>query len=204
MVSMVASEFTTVFDRPLNDVGDEANRDVNGLSLAQYTKRYEIEMSKAMLITLVAFSIPAPVDQVHLRVNEVVTRLPTVALWLLLSGNALSALLALVITVCALKSASADVLQVQLRLSSAGLAAQLFSPESAEQSAREDFDLFHQRGVAQEELEDTARVRIRRSPFGGAKFVTLPSNGHDTDDRYQKQGSISDTSVQRLLSRQTV
>ncbi|KAJ4404401.1 hypothetical protein N0V91_005922 [Didymella pomorum] len=161
-------------------------------------------MSKAMLITLVAFSIPAPVDQVHIRANEVVTRLPAVALWLLLSGNALSALLALVITVCALKSASADVLQVQLRLSSAGLAAQLFSPESAEQSAREDFDLFHQRGVAQEELEDTAQVRIRRSPFGGAKFVTLPSNGQDTDDRYQKQGSISETSVQRLLSRQTV
>ncbi|KAJ4382582.1 hypothetical protein N0V86_001804 [Didymella sp. IMI 355093] len=106
MVSMVASEFVGEMTGPLGIMFDEVNRDVKSLTLTQYTKRYEIEMSKAMLTTLVAFSVPAPVDRILLRVNEVITRLPAVALWLLLSGNALFALLAVAITVFALKSAS--------------------------------------------------------------------------------------------------
>jgi hypothetical protein len=208
MVSMIASEFVNEMTGPLGNVLDEVNRDVKSLTLAQYTKRYEIEMSKAMLTTLVAFSVPAPVDRILLRVNDVITRLPAVALWLLLSGNALFALLAVVITVCALKSASVDVHQVHLRLSSAGLAAQLFSPESAEQTAKEDSDLFHQRdleGDSEETLlEGTARVQIHGSTLGGAKFVTISTNGPDSEDQQQRQSLSTGVSMERSLSRQTL
>lgn len=160
-------------------------------------------MSNALLVPLIVHSVPAPVSQVQLRENKVVTRRPALALWLLTSGNALFALLAFFIAIYAFRSASTDADQVQLRLGSAGLAAQMFGTETAEQAARDDFDLFHKRDLDDEEDESTSVVEVRNTFQGRAKFVTL-SSGRDLVDQQQKQRMFTDVSIQRLLNRRTL
>lgn len=109
MVSMIASEYAVELHNPLNKVWEDVNRDVKSITLEQLTKRYEIEMSKAMLISLVVNSVDVPADLVQMKRHEIVTRLPALALWLLVTGNSLFALLAITIAICAIKSASTEV-----------------------------------------------------------------------------------------------
>lgn len=95
----------------------------------------------------------------------------------MVAGNALFALLAIALQVCALKLASAEVHQVQLRLSPAGLAVQLFETRAAEQAARDNFDLLHRRDVDDEEHGAMSIVEIGNTPLGGAEFVALSTAG---------------------------
>jgi len=157
----------------LNQAYDEVNRDIGSHTPDQFRKRYEIEMSKALLTTLGAFSIPVPVDQVQLRRNELVTRLPALALWMLFIGNALFAFLAVVITIYAFRSGSAEVHQCQIRLSFAGLASQLFSPDTAQQTAKNDFDLFHKRHSEDDTSTPDSAIEVHSSLSGGAMFVLV-------------------------------
>jgi hypothetical protein len=106
-----------------------------------------------------------------------VTRLAALALWAVVAGNALFALLAIALRVCALNLASAEVHQVQLRLSPAGLAVQLFETRAAEQAARDNFDLLHRRDVDDEEHGAMSIVEIGNTPLGGAEFVALSTAG---------------------------
>jgi hypothetical protein len=173
IVSAVASDFVAELTDILNRVYEEVSRNVVPQTPAQFKTNYEMEMSKGLLATLGAFSIPVPVDQVQLKRNELVTRLPALALWLLIIGNALFAFLAIAITIYALKSGSNEVQQCQLRLSSAGLASQLFSPDTARQPARNEFDLFHERDPEEDTSAPTPIVEIHSSLPGGAMFVVV-------------------------------
>ena len=80
IVSSVATEFITDFNVALEKVYKTIGDNVPSLTTEQFTKRYEIEMSKAMLIALAANTIPVPVQEVQLRRSAVVTRLPALAL----------------------------------------------------------------------------------------------------------------------------
>jgi hypothetical protein len=106
-----------------------------------------------------------------------VTRLAALALWAVVAGNALFALLAIALRVCALNLASAEVHQVQLRLSPAGLAVQLFETRAAEQAARDNFDLLHRRDVDDEEHGAMPIVEIGNTPLGGAELLHCPRPG---------------------------
>lgn len=207
IVSTMGTSFGGVFVGLLTKVFGEVNRDRNNHTPAQFTKNYELEISKALISNLIAHSIAVPVDLVQLRRNEVNTRLPASALWLLVTANVLFVLLAIVIAVCAVKSASFEVQQAQLRLSSAGLAAQLFSPETAQRAATNDFDLFHKVGVDEVDLEEMeSTVEIRGSVLAGAEFC-VHSTGQEAQKAFTGQlgeHCMIDQPVQRLLNRRTL
>jgi hypothetical protein len=212
IVSMPSGTFAAATSNSANRVFQEVNREQSQLTPSTLQNRYEIEMSKAMIQSLVVHSVPAPANAVQLRRNEVITRLPALALWLLVAGNILFVLLAIAMAVCAIKFSSQEVHQAQLRLSSAGLAAQLFGPDTAQRAARDDFELFHgaEVGDADAPEKTNSSVDIRSTALGGAEFVVQSMEKQDggwITQHAVAQGAaqplLADQSFQGLLTRRT-
>jgi hypothetical protein len=202
-VSMMASSYSNSFRMKMNEVYNGVNTNRTQVTPEEITTRYELEMSKALVSGLIVNSISVPVETAQLRRNEVVTRLPAVALWLLVSANVLFMLLAIGLAVWGTRSSSTEVYQVQLRLSSAGLAAQLFSHQTSTLPTSDDFDLFHaNENIIEGEDEKMPLVTICTSAIGGAEFVV---QSPDKESTYSEQERLSfiNQPVSRLATQVT-
>ena len=79
-----------------------------------------------MAIFLVIHTVPAPAELAQRRVTKIITELPALAFWLLVAANHLFALLGLALAILAAQATSPEVQELHTRLTTAGLAAQLF------------------------------------------------------------------------------
>ncbi|KAF3042334.1 hypothetical protein E8E12_002640 [Didymella heteroderae] len=203
-VSMMASSYSNPFRLKMNEVYQEVNSNTTTITPEEVTKRYELEMSKALISGLIVNTVALPVDAAQLRRNEVVTRLPAVALWFLVSTNFLFMLLAISLAIWATRSSSTEVHQAQLRLSSAGLAAQLFSHQTSTLAVKDDFELFHDKeNIIEGEEEKLPLVTICSSALGGAEFV-VQSTSKASDDSEQERYSFIGRPAPRLANRVTL
>ncbi|KAJ4382433.1 hypothetical protein N0V86_002768 [Didymella sp. IMI 355093] len=203
-VSMMASSYSNSFRMKMNEVYNGVNTNRTHVTPEEMTKRYELEMSKALMSGLIVNTVPVPVERAQLRGNEVVTRLPAVALWLLVSVNVLFMLLAIGLAVWGTRSSSAEVHQVQLRLSSAGLAAQLFSYQTSTLAASDDFELFHtDENIIEGEDQKMPLVTICSSAMGGAEFV-VHSTDRESNNSEQERLSFINQPVSHLATRITL
>ncbi|KAH6644208.1 hypothetical protein C7974DRAFT_439475 [Boeremia exigua] len=137
-----------------------------------FVTTYEQSMSKSMSVPLITYTVPEQAIYAHRRVTSVITRLPKVALWLLVVANSIFTVLGLAIAVIAAKAASPRTHQAQIRLSTSGLAAQLFASPHARREAKNDAELFQQ-GKRSVVGIDTKKVRMRSTSLRGAEFVTV-------------------------------
>lgn len=135
-----------------------------------FVTTYEQAMSKVMSVHLIVQTVLERVLYVHRRAPAVITRLLKVALWLLVVANSMFAFLGLAIAFIECKAASPRIHQPQIRLSTPGLAAQLFTSLYARREAKNDFQLFQQENNSVLGT-DITRVHIRPTSFGGAEFV---------------------------------
>lgn len=215
IVSIPAGGLSSLASTNINRVHQQVNRDQSRLTPSIIKERYEVEMSKALSMSLAVHSIPVPVDAVQLRRSEVITKLPALALWLLVTANLLFMLLAIVMAIFAVKSASNEVHQVQLRLSSAGLASQLFSSGTAKCAAKDEFDLFHTSHAGDEyQLRQTiSKVEVRNTDRGGAEFVFHSLDEELDNDNTEQCANVEQiehlpiedqTLQQRLLTRRAL
>lgn len=143
---------------------------VNYTTPEAFITHFEHSMNKAMSVPLIVHTVPEPVLYAHRRVSAVITRLPKAALWLLVVANSSFALLGLIIAVLAVRVACPRTHQAQVRLSTSGLAAQLFDSLYARREAKHDGELFHQK-TDSVVCTDTTRVRMQTTSLGGAEFV---------------------------------
>lgn len=176
MTSLASLKFRTLSN---NFVVFEVNRNVT--TPDTFIEAYATSMSKRMSVPLVVHTVLAPATLVQRRVTSVVTKLPKLVLWLLVVVNLLFALLGSVLGILALRATSPEVHQVQIRLSTAGLAAQLFDPEYAQRVALNYEKLF------KENDRDTSPARglvvgIQRTPSGSAEFATEQVHGKTVMD----------------------
>lgn len=178
------------FANGLNRVILETNR--NYTTPEAFTDSYALAMSKQMAVPLLVHTVPKPASVVQRRVPSVITKLPKVAFWLLVAANTAFILLGLVIPVMAIKVASPKIHQVQIRLSTAGLAAQLFHPQHARRQAGDDKRLFRENSKGGPSGK-ARRVGVQCTSDGGAEFVT-----HDGLDK-----SRSFDEEETLVLRQT-
>ncbi|KAJ8108294.1 hypothetical protein OPT61_g8272 [Boeremia exigua] len=190
MVSMVSLASVGKFITGRNKVSLQAN--YNRTTPEAFIQKYELSMSKQMSVPLVVHTVPAPALLTQRRSLAIITRLPKLALWLLIASNILFAVFGLVLAILAIKATSPDVHQVHVRLSTAGLAAQLLDTQHARQAVKNDARLF-------EEFDNKKapgfrkQVALRRTDLGGAEFVaTMKSPEADIEGGRQ-----------RLLQRQT-
>ncbi|KAF3044951.1 hypothetical protein E8E11_002046 [Didymella keratinophila] len=195
IVSMASGQLASGSIHKQNSASLEVNRPREDLTPNSFTKAYELETSKVMISNLVVYSVPKPVDFVQLRANTVITRLPAIALWLLVTSNILFVLLAITLAILAAQSASSEVHQVHLRLSSSGLAAQLLSLETARCEAKDDFGLFHKNEddiVEDDTEEQDPTVEIRSNALGGAEFVVHPLELKSIDSHSAQEFCVGD------------
>jgi hypothetical protein len=136
-----------------------------------YIKSYELAISKRLTTPLVVHTIPAPAIITQRRKNTVITRLPRSALWLLVVANMLFAIFGCVLAILAIKATDPEVHQVHLRLSTAGLAAQLFDAPHAQQPANKDVELFRENS-REVTFRPSKKVCLEPTVHGGAKFST--------------------------------
>lgn len=172
MVSMMSLDSVNKMSTGKNKVLTQVNSNIT--TPEAFIKEYEYTISKQLGIPLVIHTEPAPATNTQRRKASVITRLPKVALWLLVVANLLFALLGCILTSLALKATSPEVHQVHVRLSTAGLAAQLFDPQHARREAKNDAELFREKS-RDEKMGYDKRVGVRRTVHGGAEFVA-----HDT------------------------
>jgi hypothetical protein len=147
----------------------EANRNLS--TVEEFTAKYELAMSKIFALWLVINTFPAPAHLVQRRVTKVITKLPMAALWLLVLANLLFALFAVVLAVLAIRNTSPEVREVHTRLTTTGLAAQLFDWKHSRRAARRDVEFFRENTGLEEKEGVRKRVGIRQTEFGGAEFV---------------------------------
>ena len=166
MTSLASLNFRTLGN---NFVVFEVNRNLT--TPEAFIETYALSMSKRMSVPLVVHTVPAPAILVQRRVTSVVTKLPKLALWLLVVANLFFALLGLVLAILALKVTSPKVHQVQIRLSTAGLVAQLFDPGHAQSEAKNDEKLF-ERDIRGKTVVNEVVVGVQCTASGGAEFVT--------------------------------
>jgi hypothetical protein len=147
------------------------NRDLS--SIGKVLAVYELGMSKAFAVPLVAHTVPTSPSIAQRRVSSIITKLPVVALWLLVTANLLFAVFGLVLAVLAIRAASPEVQQAHTRLTTAGLAAQLFDWQHARKEARNDRELFQE--TAEKDSKETFRkgVSVKCTAPGGAEFITV-------------------------------
>lgn len=157
-----------------------------------WIKSYELSISKQISIPLVLHTIPAPATLAQRRNTAVITRLPKAALWLLVVANLLYALLGCVLATLAMKVTSPEVHQVHVRLSTAGLAAQLFDASQAQHRANNDKDLFRET-VEKEMLLPGKRTCLKHTAHGGVEYIT-----HDATD-----GALLEANSETWALRQT-
>jgi hypothetical protein len=174
MVSMMSLESVRKMTTGKNKVITQANNNIT--TPEAFIKEYEYSISKQMSVPLIVHTEPSPATLTQLRKASVITRLPKVALWLLVVANLVFALLGCILALLALRATSPEVHQVHVRLSTAGLAAQLFDPQHARCEGKNDAALFREKN-RDEKMGLDKRVGIRRTVHGGAEFVA-----HDTSD----------------------
>jgi hypothetical protein len=145
----------------------------------QFMEKYEVAMSKIYALWLTIHTVPAPVSLVQKRTTKVITKLPVLALWLLIVANLLYALLGIILTILALRASSPEVHQVYTRLTTTGLAAQLFDWKHSRGRAGRDFELFREYADTGAHEGCRKRVGVRCTEIGGAEFVAydLPNDG---------------------------
>lgn len=140
-----------------------------------FLRAYEVSISKALAVPLVVHTVSAPATYVQRRTVRVATEISRLSLWLLVVSTLLFAFLGLVVAVAAARITSLDVHQVQVRLSIAGLAAQLFDSEFSGQSARGSTDLFEDSVSKNKEGFIGKRVGVRYYPSAGSDYVVCDS-----------------------------
>ncbi|KAF1937843.1 hypothetical protein EJ02DRAFT_514911 [Clathrospora elynae] len=133
---------------------------------------YEMSISKALALPLVVHTVPAPPDLVQRRVTKIITKLPAIALWLLVTSNLFFALFGLVLSVLAIRATSPEVHQIHTRLTTAGLAAQLFDWQHARRAAKNDQELFTENLNNGSKKGVEKRISVRATATGGAEFLT--------------------------------
>lgn len=168
MVSMMSLDSVNKMSTGKNKALTQANSNITTPEV--FIKEYEYTMSKQMGIPLIVHTEPAPAVLTQRRKAAVITRLPNVALWLLVVANLLFALLGCILASLALRATSPEVYQVHVRLSVAGLAAQLFDPKHARREGKNDAELFQEKS-RDEKIGCDKRVGIRRTVHGGAEYV---------------------------------
>jgi hypothetical protein len=131
------------------------NRDPS--SIGKVLAVYELGMSKAFAVPLVAHTVPTSPSIAQRRVSSIITKLPVVALWLLVGKPSLRGF-GLVLAVLAIRAASPEVQQAHTRLTTAGLAAQLFDWQHARKEAQNDRELFQE--TAEKDSKETFRKRV--------------------------------------------
>jgi hypothetical protein len=153
-----------------NVAGIEANQ--NLATPDEFVKNYESVMSKVFAIWLVIHTVPAPATLVQRRVTKILTKLPSAAFWLLVTANLLFVLLGLSLSVLAARATSQEVHQVHTRLSTTGIAAQLFDWQHSRRAIKDDFELFKENTAKGCMTGVKKRISTRYTELGGADFVT--------------------------------
>ncbi|KAL1603833.1 hypothetical protein SLS60_005424 [Paraconiothyrium brasiliense] len=138
-------------------------------SPAAFIRAFEIGMSRAYSFPLASQLSSRASLLAQVRSSKVVTRLPVAALWTLVVANVGFALLGLGLAIWAMRLATPDVHQTQMRLGVAGLAAALFDHEKFEQSARADDGLFSEK--SEKSGVDVKRIGFKRTGTGGSTFA---------------------------------
>ncbi|KAF2442235.1 hypothetical protein P171DRAFT_487485 [Karstenula rhodostoma CBS 690.94] len=138
-------------------------------SPSAFIRAFEIGMSKAYSFPLASQLSSRASLAAQVRSSKVVTRLPVAALWTLVVANVGFAVLGLGLAVWAMRLASPDVHQTQMRLGVAGLAAALFDREKFEQSVSADDGLFAEKSG--EGTVDVKRIGFKRTETGGSTFA---------------------------------
>ncbi|KAF2110525.1 hypothetical protein BDV96DRAFT_635562 [Lophiotrema nucula] len=131
---------------------------------------YSSGSSKIFTYSLAAQTTSQPAILAQTRTTKIVTQLPVAALWLLVLSNVCFALLAIVLAVVALLSASETVYQVHTRLSIAGLVAALFEDRHYERAVKDDTDLFEETSEKDRPLK---KVGVKRTNTGGSVFSLI-------------------------------
>jgi hypothetical protein len=152
-----------------------------------FVKSFELAISKAFASWLVVHTVPTPVGLAQRRVTKIVTRLPVIAFWLLVTANILFALFGLILAVLAALATSPEVHQVHTRLSTAGLAAGLFDWQHSQRAAKSDSELFIENTTENNSVDCRKRIGVRCTAFGGAEFVTHDVLGISTKDNEQSR-----------------
>jgi hypothetical protein len=106
---------------------------------------------------------------VQTRVTKIVSRVPKIALWLLVSTNILYTILAISLAILALLVASPDTYQLRIRLSGVGLAAQLFEGAFSERAVKNEKELFENQGKGLDEK----RVKVSNIQRQGTAFEVI-------------------------------
>lgn len=140
-------------------------------SPSAFIRAFEIGMSKAYPFPLASQLSSSASLAAQVRSSKVVTRLPVAALWTLVVANMGLAVLGLGLAIWALRLASPDVHQTQMRLGVAGLAAALFDREMFEQSASADEGLFAEKNAGGG--SDVKRIGFTRTETGESTFAVF-------------------------------
>jgi hypothetical protein len=157
---------------------------------------YELGMSKAFAWPLAVQTVPASPLRVQKRVSKIITRLPALALWLPVAAKLLFAVFGLVLAMMAIRATTPKVHQVHVRLTTGGLATQLFDWQNARKAVKDDLELFKEN--TEEKYGKTVAtkgVKVRCSAPSGAEFVTV-----DVLGTFLENGDV----LRPLQSRQTL
>jgi hypothetical protein len=148
----------------------EASRNFTGPH--EYIAIWELYISKAFTLPLVMHTVPASPNFVQKRIVSIITKLPAAALWLLVIANLVFTILGLVLATLAVRATSPEVHQVHTRLTTAGLAAQLFDGQHARKAAKTDSELFEENMPNDGKTAVRKQVSIKSTASSGAEFVT--------------------------------
>ncbi|KAF2726617.1 hypothetical protein EJ04DRAFT_571109 [Polyplosphaeria fusca] len=171
MASMASSSAmgisSDILDRALARASSSAE------SPQQFIDRLAYGISQSFIVPIATQLSPRPALLAQRRISKVMTKIPTVAICLLVLANGLYALLGMGLAVLALIRTSPAVHQVQTRLSVTGLVAQLFEPERSRCAVGSESDLFS--GSSGAGIAAVKRVGVKRTDTDGSVFVVNDS-----------------------------
>ena len=129
-------------------------------------------ISEHYVAAIASQASPRPALLVQNRTSKVISRVPKISLWVLVTANTLYILLAIMLSIYAwlATSTSTDVHQLRTRLSVTGIAAQLFEGPYAERRVKDDKELFEKPSRVNSEFK---RVEVHRTAGGGTTFVVV-------------------------------
>lgn len=149
-------------------------------SVGDFVGAYAAGLTKIYSYSMATQLSPRPALLAQTRVSKVITKVPVVALWLLVVANGLYALTAICLAVLAFMYTSPSVHQVYTRLSITGLVAQLFEREYAERAVDSEEALFRENVERGAEIK---RVGVVRTNTGGSTFAV--------SEKSRKTGTIN-------------
>jgi hypothetical protein len=141
-----------------------------------FINAYAYALSEMYVVPLAAQLEARPALLAQLRASRVISKLPVAALWLLVVTNAFYGLFAIALATLAILACGVTpvVPQVQTRLSVAGLAAQLFEPESSARAVGAESSLFKEKEAG---VTDFKRIGVKRTDTNGSMFVVNTNEG---------------------------